>query len=121
MNKRLKKYVWGSLAGFINGFFASGGGIVAVLVLEKIFSFEEKKAHATAIAVILPLTVASIFVYGSGGFIDLPLVLKCSLGGIAGAFIGAKLLNRLPKKYLRMGFGVVMIIAAVRMFLRGAK
>lgn len=116
MRNAFKKYAWGLIIGFINGFFASGGGIIAVLVLKNIFKIEEKKAHATAISIILPLSVASIFVYGAGGFFDLPLVIKSSAGGIIGALVGAKLLSKLPKKYIRAGFGGVMIIAAIRMF-----
>ena len=117
MKSTLKKCFTGAIVGFINGFFASGGGIVAVLSLKKGLKIEEKKAHATAILIILPLTISSILVYGGGGYLDLPLVLKCSAGGIAGAFIGAKLLARLPKKYIKAGFGVIMIIASIRMFM----
>lgn len=116
MKKGLKKYLTGTAVGFINGFFASGGGIIAVLALKRILGIEEKKAHATAILIILPLTLSSILIYGNGGYFDLPLVLKSSLGGIIGAVIGAKLLSKLPKKYIKMGFGAVMVIAAVRMF-----
>ena len=49
-----KALLWGVPIGFINGFFASGGGIIAVLILQKFFSLEEKKAHATSIMIILP-------------------------------------------------------------------
>ena len=54
MNK--KSLLWGIPIGFINGFFASGGGIIAVLVLQKFFSFDEKRAHATSIMIDTDLT-----------------------------------------------------------------
>ena len=115
---KLKKFFIGSLVGFINGFFASGGGIVAVLSLKKFMKLEEKKAHATAIAVILPLSLASIVVYTHGGFGNFPYIVKASIGGIIGAFVGAKLLNKLKKEYISLGFGIIMVIAGVRMFFK---
>lgn len=107
--------LWGSLIGLVNGFLASGGGIVAVLVLEKILKIETKRAHATALAIIMPLSLASLAVYGISGYIDLRLILLSALGGTAGAVVGARLLGRLPKRYIKMGFGVIMIAAGVRM------
>lgn len=115
---KIKKYFIGALIGIVNGFFASGGGIIAVLALENLLKLDPKKSHATAIAIILPLAVAGITVYMKGGFLDAGLTLKASIGGAIGAVIGAKLLSKLPKKYIRGGFGVVMIISAVRMFFR---
>lgn len=107
--------IYGALVGLINGFFASGGGIAAVLVLEKILKLKTKEAHATAIAVILPLSLASLAVYGVKGYIDWPLVIKASAGGILGAAAGARLLERLPKKYIKIAFGAVMIFAGGKM------
>ena len=107
--------IYGALTGLINGFLASGGGIVAVLVLERALGVETKKAHATAIAIILPFSIASLVIYGIGGYIDRSLIWRTSLGGIAGAAIGAKLLSRLPKKYIKIGFGAIMIFAGGRM------
>lgn len=112
---KIKKLLFGAIIGLVNGFFSSGGGIIAVLVLKKLLNLDEKKAHATAIAVILPLTICSLFVYHSFGYTNLRLTFLCSIGGIAGAFIGAKLLTKLKKEYIRCGFGVVMIISAIRM------
>ena len=39
----------------------------------------------------------------------------CSVGGIIGGIIGAKLLNILPAKYLRIAFTIFLIYAAYRM------
>ncbi len=108
-------FLYGALIGAVNGFFASGGGIAAVLILEKFVKIETKKAHATAIAIILPLSLASLAVYGVKGYIDWPLIIKASVGGTAGAAAGARLLDRLPKKYIKIGFGAVMIFAGARM------
>ena len=41
--------------GAINGLFGAGGGMLAVPCLTYVWGLDEKSAHATAIAVILPL------------------------------------------------------------------
>ena len=110
-------FLWGILIGFINGFFASGGGIIAVLILEKLFKLDEKKSHATSIAIILPLTLAGIFVYTARGFSDEKIILNTAIGSMLGALLGAQILSKLPSDYIKMGFGLVMVASAVRMFL----
>ncbi len=112
------EWLWGGIIGLVNGFLASGGGIAAVLILERRLKIETKKAHATAIAVILPLSAASVLVYGISGYTDAAPAIKAAAGGIVGAVIGAKILNNLPKKYIKIGFGAVMLIAAWQMFVK---
>lgn len=113
--KNIKNILWGIPIGLINGFFASGGGVAAVYILEKFLHLEAKKAHATAIGIILPLSCASLFVYGSSAQVQLKTIMLCALGGCAGGLVGARLLNRMPKRWLKTAFGAVMIVAGVRM------
>ncbi len=113
--KIIKYAAIGMAAGAANGLFGSGGGTIVVPALIILLCMEDHKAHATAIAVILPLTIVSSIFYIRGDFVDVPLTLKVALGGIAGGYIGAKLLKSIPRKALRITFGIFMIIAAVRM------
>ena len=112
-----KALLWGIPIGFINGFFASGGGIVAVLILQRFFSLDEKKAHATSIMIILPLTVAGVFIYTMAGYSNVPTIIKASAGATLGALIGAKLLSSLSGRFIRIGFGVVMVLASIKMIM----
>ena len=89
--KYIKYALCGIAIGLVNGVFASGGGVLAVLFLEKLCKLEKKKAHASAILVILPISIMSIFFYTKSGHADFSLVIKASLGGILGGFAGAKL------------------------------
>ena len=113
--KKGKRLIYGLLAGFLNGFFGSGGGVAVVLSLEKGLQLPPKKAHATAVFVILPLCIVSIFVYSKSLALDWSLLLQASIGGVLGGFIGAKLLNRLSDRYIHKIFGVILIVAAARM------
>lgn len=107
----------GVVTGLANGIFGSGGGTIVVPCMEKFLGVEPHKAHATAIAIILPLSVISAFVYLRGVEIDRQAVLWVSVGGVAGGYIGAKVLNKVSTRWLHWIFGGFMIVAAVRMIL----
>lgn len=107
----------GIITGIVNGLFGSGGGTIVVPAMVLLLGKEEHKAHATAILIILPLTVISSFFYISNNFISWNLTFKVITGGILGGYIGAKLLNICPSNILRKIFAVFMILASFRMII----
>lgn len=110
------KYIGiGVVAGVANGLFGSGGGTIVVPAMVFLLEEEEHRAHATALLVILPLTLVSTFFYLSKSYVDWSITWKAMAGGVAGGAIGAFLLNKCPSVLLRKIFGIFMIIAAVRM------
>lgn len=114
--KKYWKYVFiGLVTGLANGLFGSGGGTIAVPAMVLILGAEEHKAHATAISIILPLTVVSSVFYICNNYVDWGLTFKVVLGGLMGGYIGAKLLNICPTGALRKIFAVFMIAASFRM------
>jgi len=117
IKKYLKCMLIGIVTGTANGLFGSGGGTIAVPAMVLLLGAEEHKAHATAISVILPLTVVSAFLYLKSDFINWDLTVRVMLGGIVGGYIGAKLLHICPANILRKIFGLFMILAAFRMIL----
>ena len=101
--------------GFLNGFFGGGGGMVAVPLLEKNLKVENKKAHATAIAVILPLSaVSSIFYFWENTF-EFSAILYTSIGVFVGGFLGAILLKKLSGKVVRFIFAIIMFVAGLKL------
>lgn len=107
----------GLSTGFVNGLFGSGGGTIAVPAMVFLLGLKEQVAHATAIAIILPLSIISSIIYFKNSFVDWNLTLIVSLGGMIGAYIGAKILNKFSERSLRKIFGISMIAAAIRMVL----
>lgn len=105
----------GIVTGFANGLFGSGGGTIVVPAIEKFLDIETHKAHASAIAIILPLSILSTFIYGKDVSIDWRMIIYVSIGGIIGGYLGAKFLCKLSSKWLHRIFGLFMIIASVRM------
>ena len=112
-----KGLLWGTVVGFLNGFFASGGGIVAVLILKNFFKVDETKSHATSLMIILPMTLAGLTIYTLGGYSNASVIIKVGIGTSLGALLGAKLLSKLPPDYIRMGFGLLMVIASFKMIM----
>ncbi len=111
----IKNTLIGSFTGFINGIFGSGGGTLLVPILNNIVKIEEHKSHATALAIIIFLSSASSIIYISKGTYDIGLTFQVACGSIVGGIVGAKLLSKLTGRFLRISFGVIMIIAALRM------
>ncbi|MGL5329889.1 MAG: sulfite exporter TauE/SafE family protein [Peptostreptococcaceae bacterium] len=111
----IKNTIIGTFTGFINGIFGSGGGTLLVPILNNVLKVEEHKSHATALAIIIFLSTTSSAIYISRGTYDIKLTLQAALGSIIGGIIGAKLLCKVTGRFLRISFGLVMIIAALRM------
>jgi hypothetical protein len=109
--------VIGIISGVANGLFGAGGGTVLVPGLERFIPLETHKAHATALAVMLPLSVVSAVVYSLSGNIEVNwlTVLYVSAGGVVGGVIGAKLLKKLSSAWLNILFGLFLAAGAIRM------
>lgn len=115
LRKHRKEIMIGLVTGILNGLFGAGGGSVVVPAMEKFLGIDEKKSHSTAIAIILMMSVVSSVTYVYKGHFDFRLWLTASIGGIAGGFVGAKLLGKIPKRWLKIVFGGVICITAIKM------
>lgn len=118
MNKKLVKGAAAGVAvGVLNGLFGAGGGMVAVPMLKKA-GLAQKNAHATSIAITMPLSVISGLLYLHGGRLALTDAMYFIPAGIVGAAIGGVLIKKLSVKTLRRCFGALIIFAAIRLMLK---
>ena len=106
----------GIISGAINGLFGSGAGMIILPALCSMFDMEDKKSRGTTIMSILFLTIISSIFYFKN-LTDLKLIWYVSVGGVLGGIIGAKLINYIPAKYLRMLLGIFMIATGIKMIL----
>lgn len=123
MKKLIKKYdktvkiLAGLAIGLVNGFFGSGGGIIAVQAMEKM-DLEQKKSHATSLLAIFPLSIASAVIYFLNGNISFDANTWFLLGGAcAGGLLGALLLDKLKGEWVNGIFTLLIIASGVRMVL----
>ena len=107
-----KSVFLGAGVGAINAIFGGGGGMLAVPAL-RLLGNEEKQAHATAIAVILPVSALSFLWYFLGGLYDTNVLIPTALGTLAGGLLGAKILDFLPQKAVSMVFAALQVAAGL--------
>ena len=105
----------GGITGAVNGIFGGGGGMIVVPLLTSLANKPPLVAHATAILVILPVSLASSIVYLIGGQFDTELFLSVTLGVLAGGFAGAKSLGAITPAAATLVFAAVMLAAGVWM------
>ncbi len=107
----------GCAAGAVNGVFGGGGGMIVVPLLTAVGKKPPLVAHATAILVILPVSLASAIVYLINGWFDTELFIAVCLGVIAGGFGGAKMLGMISPSAATIAFAAVMFAAGIRMII----
>ena len=107
--------ITGVVTGLAVGFFGGGGGMIVVPMLTIIIGLVEKKAHATAIAVILPSSIVSGIIQIVNGNYNLEVGLPVGIGVFLGGIIGAILLKFIKNKVLVKLFAIVMVVAGVKL------
>jgi hypothetical protein len=117
MKNKILGALGGVIIGIMNGLLGAGGGMLAVPMLKK-FGLDQTRAHATAVAVIFPLSILSAAAYLYLGRFELGDAAVYLLPGIAGALAGALLLAKIPQTWLRKIFACFIIWAGIRMVMR---
>lgn len=113
----MKKFFMGTVCGLLNGLFGSGGGVAAVPMLESA-ELEPKESHATSVALIFVLSLATTLSYLLGDKLDFGMAWSYIPYGAVGAVIGAVLLKKIPNSLLRRIFGVIILFAAFRILVK---
>ncbi len=71
----------------------------------------QHQAHGTSLAAIVPLGLAGGLVYYFGGRqpqVDLRFALLIATGSVVGAYVGARVMRRIPERRLKMIFALVL-------------
>ncbi len=113
---KLSMYFYALLTGIINSSIGSGGGMISVPAMKK-YGLDQKKAQATTLAVILPLTVISAVIYALNGNYSPLDAIRYIPFGFVGAIIGVKITKKAKNKVLKKVFAVFMLWAGIRMLI----
>ena len=114
VNFVLKCIVAGGLAGVLNGLFGAGGGLILVPLFIDWLGLDEKKAFATSVAVILPLSVVSYTLFCMQGGNVWRDALPYLFGGIVGGALSIKLFRNISAVWLHRLFGILILYGAVK-------
>ncbi len=110
-----KKIIIGILAGIICGLFGTGGGMILVPTFVYMLKVEPRKARATSLCCMLVMVITSSIFYYKNNYINWQVGLLCAIGGIAGGYLGAKLLRKVPDYILKIVFICFLIYASYSM------
>ncbi len=119
---RSKIPVWkclltGALAGFINGFFGAGGGMVVVPLLICLLKLPDKAAFSSAISIILPMSIVSLVVYARQGALDFYAAVPYLLGGAAGGVLAGLWFQKVSARVLHIALGALILLGGIRLIL----
>jgi uncharacterized membrane protein YfcA len=107
------------LAGILSGLLGIGGGIVVVPVLHLVLGLPFKSATATSNFMMGLTAVPALCGFVSSGDLDLYLAAPLAAGVLLGASIGARLMPRIKTPFLKMGFALLLALAAFEMARKG--
>lgn len=113
----LKLVSVGLVAGFVNGFFGAGGGLLLVPMISLVRKDNSKVSHATTLMCVLFMCVSSSVFYFIKKQVNFELLIYCGIGSVFGSLVGTKLLKKLKNNIIDLVFSVVLVIAGVLMII----
>jgi uncharacterized membrane protein YfcA len=109
----------GVLVGILSAMFGVGGGILMVPFMVLVLHEQQHLAEGTSLLVIVPTAVAGVLVHRRSNYVAVRVAAFLAIGGIAGAWVGAFVALRLEAETLQTVFGIVMLLAGIRVVRRG--
>lgn len=110
----------GVISGIISGSLGLGAGVFLVPALVIMLGVGQKAAQGTALVVMVPMALAGAIRYYMNPAIKIEMttVLTIIPFAIVGALIGSALAGFLPASVLRKCFGVIVIVAGIKMIMQ---
>jgi uncharacterized membrane protein YfcA len=111
MTPLLRFIVIGVVSGIAAGFFGIGGGVLVVPMLIYWVGFSQHRATGTSLAVLLPpVGLAAVIEYYRNDNVDVRAAIAIAIAMLIGGGVGAFFANRVSGPYLRLAFGVFIVI-----------
>lgn len=105
----------GLTAGLLSGIFGVGGGILIVPGLMWVSSMEQRRAHGTSLAAVLPIALFGLTTYVAHRHVNVGAAVALTAGSLLGTVIGTAWLARAPKRTLSLSFAVLLFVSAARL------
>jgi uncharacterized protein len=107
----------GFLGGVLGGLLGVGGGFVLIPLQVLWAGVPQRNANANSIVAILPIAVAALPIYyfrTRTPQIDFRAALFLVIGSVVGAYLGARLLKRIPDRELKLAVVVILGLIGVK-------
>jgi uncharacterized membrane protein YfcA len=95
----------------LSGVFGIGGGVVIVPALIYLAGFTQHRATGTSLAVLLPpIGLAAMWEYYRHDNVNVGAAMIMAAAVFVGGWVGALMANRVSGPYLRLAFGVFVVV-----------
>jgi len=106
----------GLVAGTFSGLIGIGGAIIIIPTLVLLFGMSQHLAQGTTLALMVPpIGLLAAWTYYKAGFVDLKIAALICLGFFVGGLVGARFATQIPDQVLRRIFGVILLLASIKM------
>jgi len=99
----------------LSGLFGLGGGLVIVPGLLLVIGMGQRRAAATSLAAVVPISAAGLLGYSLAGEVDWLLGLILAGASIVGSLAGAALLSKIPERHATFALALLLVLVALRM------
>jgi len=104
----------GLAAGVLSGVFGIGGGVVIVPALIYLAGFNQHRATGTSLAVLLPpIGFAAMWEFYRHDNVNVRAAMIIAAAVFVGGWLGAVVANRVSGPYLRLAFGIFVVVLGV--------
>jgi uncharacterized membrane protein YfcA len=107
------------IAGVVSGLLGIGSGVLKVLAMDGAMRLPMKVSSATSNFMIGVTAAASAGIYLSRGDVDPRIAAPVALGVLAGALMGARLLQHISNRAVRLVFLPVLVVVGLETIGRG--
>jgi uncharacterized membrane protein YfcA len=107
------------IAGVVSGLLGIGSGVLKVLAMDGAMRLPMKVSSATSNFMIGVTAAASAGIYLSRGDVDPRIAAPVALGVLAGALVGARLLQHISNRAVRLVFLPVLVVVGLETIGRG--
>ncbi|HXF50301.1 MAG TPA: sulfite exporter TauE/SafE family protein [Dehalococcoidia bacterium] len=115
--RTLRGALTGAAGGLFSGLTGVGGGAVMVPMLVGLLRLSQHRAHGTSLAIIVFVASAAAVPYALAGNIDWPLAGMLAAGAALGVYAGARAMQRIPARQLRVLFGLFLLATSIRLLI----
>ncbi|MDA8714686.1 sulfite exporter TauE/SafE family protein [Flavobacteriales bacterium] len=112
----------GLAAGVLSGFVGIGGGIIIVPALVYVLGLTQFEAQGTSLLLMLPpIGILAAMNYYQAGSVNWRYALVIAIAFIAGGYFGSKLSLKLDELLVKLIFGIIMLLVALKMIVSGVE
>jgi uncharacterized protein len=117
MKDGIRYIAYGFGVGIVSGLLGIAGGAFLIPIMTGYCSLDQRCAQATSLVVVIPSSMAGCIIYVAYGNIDFGVAAYLVAGSMVGAYLGAKIMCRIPEQHLRQLFSGMLLLIGLKMVL----